>query len=164
MGVRKRGGSGAVKPETGPTTGIFTDAAVAGIAYVASSGAAGTTDERGSYKYNHGDTVEFKLGSMILGKVKGAPIVTPIELAADNGNRLQNILVLLQSLDMDGNPENGISIPADAAAAVSIPSIWTATSPRSRPQPNCRRRGRRAALPDLSGLWSRRALIFSRKA
>ena len=118
-GGEKRGGSGAVKPETGPTTGIFTDAAVAGIAYVASSGAAGTTDEKGSYKYNHGDTVEFKLGSMILGKVKGAPIVTPIELAADNGNRLQNILVLLQSLDMDGNPENGISIPADAAAAVS---------------------------------------------
>ena len=118
-GGEKRGGSGAVKPETGPTTGIFTDAAVAGIAYVAASGAAGTTDERGSYKYNHGDTVEFKLGSMILGKVKGAPIVTPIELAADNGNRLQNILVLLQSLDMDGNPENGISIPADAAAAVS---------------------------------------------
>lgn len=118
-GGEKGGGSGAVKPETGPTTGIFTDAAVAGIAYVAASGAAGTTDERGSYKYNHGDTVEFKLGSMILGKVKGAPIVTPIELAADNGNRLQNILVLLQSLDMDGNPENGISIPADAAAAVS---------------------------------------------
>jgi hypothetical protein len=118
-GGEKGGGSGTVKPETGPTTGIFTDAAVAGIAYVAASGAAGTTDERGSYKYNHGDKVEFKLGSMILGKVKGAPIVTPIELAADNGNRLQNILVLLQSLDMDGNPENGISIPADAAAAVS---------------------------------------------
>jgi hypothetical protein len=118
-GGEKRGGSGAGKPETGPTTGILTDAAVAGVGYVSSSGAEGTTDERGSYKYNHGDTVEFKLGSMILGKVKGAPIVTPIELAADNGNRLKNILVLLQSLDMDGNPENGISIPAGAAAAVN---------------------------------------------
>jgi hypothetical protein len=118
-GGDKRGGNGGGKPETGPTTGVLTDAAVAGVAYVSSSGAAGTTDERGSYKYNHGDTVEFKLGSMILGKVKGAPIVTPIELAADNPNRLKNILVLLQSLDADGNPENGISIPAGAAAAVS---------------------------------------------
>ena len=118
----------------------------------------------GSYKYNHGDTVEFKLGSMILGKVKGAPIVTPIELAADNGNRLQNILVLLQSLDMDGNPENGISIPADAAAAVSIPQ-----SGRRRRRVRGLSRiaegeGGRSALPDLSGLRSRRALIFSRKA
>ncbi|HEV7929862.1 MAG TPA: adhesin, partial [Nitrosospira sp.] len=118
-GGEKRGGNRAGKPETGPTTGILTDAAVAGVGYVSSSGAAGTTDERGSYKYNHGDTVEFKLGSMILGKVKGAAIVTPIELAADNPNRLKNILVLLQSLDVDGNPENGISIPAGAAAAVS---------------------------------------------
>ena len=117
-GGGKRAG-GAVKAETGPATGIVTDAAVAGIAYVASSGAAGTTDASGSYKYNQGDTIEFKLGSMILGKVKGAPIITPIELAADNGNRLQNILVLLQSLDMDGNPENGISIPVDASAAIS---------------------------------------------
>ena len=118
-GGEKRGGNSAAKPESGPTTGILTDAAVAGVGYVSSSGAAGTTDERGSYKYSHGDTVEFRLGSMILGKVKGAPIVTPIELAGDNGNRLKNILVLLQSLDVDGNPENGISIPAGAAAAVS---------------------------------------------
>ncbi|MEK7843152.1 MAG: hypothetical protein AAB241_02865 [Pseudomonadota bacterium] len=102
-----------------PTTGILTDAAVGGVAYLASSGAAGTTDEKGIYKYNHGDTVEFKLGSLIIGKVKGAPIVTPMELAGDNSARLQNLLVLLQSLDADGNPENGISIPAGAAAAIS---------------------------------------------
>ncbi len=102
-----------------PTTGILTDAAVGGVAYLASSGAAGTTDEKGVYKYNHGDTVEFKLGSLIIGKVTGAPIVTPMELAGDNSARLQNLLVLLQSLDADGNPENGISIPASAAAAIS---------------------------------------------
>ena len=110
--------SGA-KPQTGATTGILTDTAVSGVAYLASSGAAGTTDEKGVYKYNHGDTVEFKLGSLIIGKVKGAPIVTPMELAGDNDTRLQNLLVLLQSLDVDSNPENGILIPANAAAAIS---------------------------------------------
>ncbi len=110
--------SGA-KPQTGATTGILTDTAVGGVAYLASSGAAGTTDEKGVYKYNHGDTVEFKLGSLIIGKVKGTPIVTPMELAGDSSIRLQNLLVLLQSLDADGNPENGISIPAGTAAAIS---------------------------------------------
>ena len=102
-----------------PTTGVLIDAAVSGVAYLASSGAAGNTDGQGIYKYNHGDTVEFKLGSLVLGKVKGASIITPMELAEDNPTRLQNLLILLQSLDSDGNPENGISIPASAASAVS---------------------------------------------
>ena len=102
-----------------PTTGVLIDAAVSGVAYLASSGAAGNTDGQGIYKYNHGDTVEFKLGSLVLGKVKGASIITPMELAEDNPIRLQNLLILLQSLDSDGNPENGISIPASAASAVS---------------------------------------------
>ena len=112
-------GSGRGKTEKGPTTGKLLDAAVSGVAYAASSGATGTTDENGIFKYNHGDTVEFKLGSLLLGKVTGAAIVTPMELAGDNDHRLRNILVLFQSLDADGNPENGISIPANAASALS---------------------------------------------
>ncbi|MDQ3185115.1 MAG: adhesin [Pseudomonadota bacterium] len=111
-------GSGG-KTEKGPATGILMDTMVGGVAYLPSSGAASVTDEKGVFKYNHGDTVEFKLGSLVLGKVSGAPIITPIELAGDNGNRLQNLLILFQSLDVDGNLENGISIPPDAAAAVS---------------------------------------------
>ncbi len=116
-GVNKGASSGSAKPQTGPTTGILPD--TAGVAYLASSGVAGTTDENGVYKYNHGDTVEFKLGNLIIGKVKGAPVVTPIELAGDSSAKLQNLLILLQSLDADGNPENGISIPANAAASLS---------------------------------------------
>jgi len=116
-GVNKGASSGGGKPQTGPTAGILPD--TAGVAYLASSGAAGTTDEKGVYKYNHGDTVEFKLGSLIIGKVKGTPVITPIELAGDSSARLQNLLILLQSLDVDGNLENGISIPANAAASLS---------------------------------------------
>ena len=111
------GGGG--KTQTGPATGRFLDAAVSGVAYIAPSGS-GTTDENGLFKYNHGDTVEFKLGGLSLGKAKGAAIITPIELAGEeNDKRLQNLLVLLQSLDADGNPANGISIPASAASAVT---------------------------------------------
>ena len=113
------GVSGSGKQEKGPATGRLLDTAVSGVAYSASSGAAGNTDENGTFKYSHGDTVEFKLGALALGKVKGAAIVTPMELAGDSANKLQNLLILLQSLDVDGNPGNGISIPANAAAAVT---------------------------------------------
>src|SRR5687768_16655157 len=112
------GSSDGGKTEKGPATGRLLDTGVSGVAYTASSGDAGNTDENGTFKYNHGDTVEFKLGSLVLGKVKGAAIITPIELAGESANKLQNLLILLQSLDIDGNPDNGISIPPSAAAAV----------------------------------------------
>ncbi len=108
------------KHATGQTTGKLTAAsAVSGVTYSTSSKMAGITDASGIYNYNHGDMVEFKLGSLILGNVKAAAIVTPIDLAGDNNTRLQNLLVLLQSLDSDNDPGNGISIPTNAAAAVS---------------------------------------------
>lgn len=113
------GGNSAATAEKGPATGRLLDAAVSGVAYLASSGATGNTDESGIYKYSHGDTIEFKLGSLILGKPKGAAIITPMELASDSDKRLQNLLILLQSLDADGNAVNGITIPAAAAAAVT---------------------------------------------
>ena len=111
--------SGGGKPATGPTTGKLIDTAVSGVAYSTSSKIAGITDDGGIYNYNHGDTVEFKLGSLILGKVKATAIVTPVDLAGDSNTRLQNLLVLLQSLDSDNDLGNGISIPAKAADAVS---------------------------------------------
>lgn len=118
-GGNNSGGGGGGKPQTGPATGRLLDTAVGGVAYASPSGS-GTTDAQGTFKYNHGDTVEFKLGSLSLGKAKGAAIITPMELAGeDNDKRLRNLLILLQSLDVDGDPGNGISIPASAAAAVS---------------------------------------------
>ncbi|SEN68562.1 hypothetical protein SAMN05216404_10693 [Nitrosospira multiformis] len=113
------GNGGGGKTGTGPTTGRLLDTAVSGVGYAASSGAAANTDENGIFKYSHGDTVEFKLGGLALGKVKGAGIITPMELAGESTNKLQNLLILLQSLDIDGNPDNGISIPPSAAAAVA---------------------------------------------
>jgi len=105
---------------SGPAIGKLTDAAISGVNYSTSSKKTGTTDENGIYNYNHGDTVEFKLGSLTLGKVKATAIVTPINLAGDSLSRLQNLLVLLQSLDSDNEPGNGIFIPAAAAAAVGV--------------------------------------------
>ncbi|MBL79634.1 MAG: adhesin [Nitrosomonadaceae bacterium] len=102
----------------GATTGKLMDAAVSGVNYSTSSKMTGITDEHGTYKYNHGDTVEFKLGSLVLGETKASAIVTPINLAGGHIPRLQNLLVLLQALDSDSEPGNGISISEVAAAAV----------------------------------------------
>jgi hypothetical protein len=112
------GAGSSGKNLSGPATGKLMDAAVSGVNYSTSSKITGTTDKDGVYKYNHGDTVEFKLGSLILGEAKAAAIVTPIDLAGDSISRLQNLLVLLQSLDSDSEPGNGISISSVAAAAI----------------------------------------------
>ncbi|MBX9637900.1 MAG: adhesin [Nitrosomonas sp.] len=103
---------------TGPATGILVDSPVSGVTFAATSGKSGTTDEKGSFNFNHGDKIEFKLGGLTLGNIPGSQIVTPIELAGDNANKLQNLLVLLQSLDSDSDLSNGISISRETASAV----------------------------------------------
>ena len=121
---------GPTPPVVGSSTGVLTDAAVQGVAYRTSSGVAGTTDALGQYRYNPGDTVTFTLGTLTLGAVPATGVVTPIALAAGSENRLQNLLVLLQSLDADGVPDNGISIAAAAAAALT-PSVDLVSAPAS---------------------------------
>ena len=103
---------------TGPTTGILVDSPVSGVSYAASSGKNGVTNEKGEFNFNHGDKIEFKLGGLTLGNIQGSQIVTPIELAGDSDNKLQNLLILLQSLDSDSDLTNGISISNETAAAV----------------------------------------------
>ncbi|MBT9488116.1 MAG: hypothetical protein IV093_11460 [Rubrivivax sp.] len=112
-------GGGTPTPPVGSATGVLTDAAVQGVAFSTSSGVTGTTDALGQYRYNPGDTVSFALGALTLGAVPATAVVTPIELAGGSNDKLQNLLVLLQSLDADGVADNGINIPAAAAAAVT---------------------------------------------
>lgn len=109
----------APAPITGSAAGVLTDAAVGGVSFKTSSGVAGTTSATGGYTYNPGDTVEFKLGALSLGTVTATGIITPMELAGGSAAKLQNLLVLLQSLDTDGNLANGITVAAGSASAVS---------------------------------------------
>mgnify|MGYP001789089541 CR=1 FL=1 len=117
----------------GSSTGVLTDAAVEGVAYTTTSGVTGTTNPLGQYTYNAGDTVTFKLGALTLGTVPAASIVTPLELAAGNADKLLNLLVLLQSLDDDGVVSAGIKITPAVAAAVGtgvdlaqVPAVFAA--------------------------------------
>lgn len=115
------GGGGGAAPAAGSATGTLTDAAVQGVSYSATpSGITGLTNAQGEYRYDPGDVVTFRLGTLDLGSVTASfanRVVTPVDLADGSDDRLSNLLVLLQSLDADGDPSNGIVIPPAAAAA-----------------------------------------------
>jgi cyclophilin family peptidyl-prolyl cis-trans isomerase len=80
------------------------------------------TDSNGTFRYRPGERIAFSIGDLVLPTVTAAEIVTPKTLAgtsALDAPLLNNILTLLQSLDSDGNPSNGITISDGARAAVS---------------------------------------------
>jgi hypothetical protein len=99
-------------------TGILVDTPVQGVSFSTSSGVSGVSNAAGQYTYNENDVVTWRLGALTLGTSAATGVLTPIELANGSALRLQNLLVLFQSLDGDGNPGNGIAIPPAAAAAV----------------------------------------------
>ena len=100
----------------GSLSGVFVDAPVAGLEFETTSGVKGITDEEGKFTYNKGDEITFKIGNLILGKTKGADVVTPASLLSSLSNnevefaqKLQEMVALLLSLD-DDNTDNIIRI------------------------------------------------------
>lgn len=106
------------KTETG--TGRFLDSAVSGLEY-RSGAQRGVTDARGTFTYEKGASIQFKIGGIVLGETAPKDILTPIDLVpgATSGSNVQvrNILRLLQSLDADATPENGICINTTVLSA-----------------------------------------------
>ncbi|MDQ8038524.1 MAG: hypothetical protein REI12_13960 [Pedobacter sp.] len=121
------GGSSSATPSATVLTGVLTDSEIKGVAYSTSSGRSGTTDAAGHFDYVAGDTVTFRIGQLVLGSYKptgSSATVTPLELATTGGvvdaDKVSNLLVLLQSLDSDGDASNGIEIlPAVGTALTS---------------------------------------------
>lgn len=121
------GGGGSSTAAAGPVqNGKLLDSAVIGVQYTTSGGLSGITGSNGQFQYRSGDTVTFKIGSLVLGSmvVTGSDaIVTPILLATTGGvvnsNKVVNLLVLLQSLDEDGLAGNGLSINPAVGAALT---------------------------------------------
>lgn len=120
-------GGGSAPTGDSLATGVLSDSPVAGVQYLRNGAASGNTDILGQFRYKAGETVEFRIGKLVLGSVTAtgsAMTVTPLQLAQGlstatlRANRVTNLLVLLQSLDDDGNPADGISIPAAAVAAL----------------------------------------------
>ncbi len=103
-------------------SGVFVDSAVSGLSYATDSGS-GTTGADGAFSYQEGETVTFSIGDLVLGSASGAETLSPLDIvdgAADaTDQRVVNICVLLQTLDQDGNLNNGIQITTAIAGVVS---------------------------------------------
>ncbi len=125
------GGGGSESGNSAPAnelTGTFVDSPVSGLHY-ATATRSGLTNEDGEFKYLSGETVTFSIGSTVLGSTPGDDLVTPFHLLGINVpeaqtqilnalssqqvnslDRVINIASLLQALDSDGNPDNGIDL------------------------------------------------------
>lgn len=117
------GGGGSSSSSGGSSgtvlNGQFIDSAVQGIRYETTT-QSGTTDASGTFSYESGETVRFYVGSILIGEVLGSSIITPIELvgATDETDRtVTNIARFMQTLDDDGNPDNGIVITSAVSNA-----------------------------------------------
>jgi para-nitrobenzyl esterase len=107
---------------TDPSTGTFVDSPVAGLNYSTLT-KSGTTDVNGNFSYYITETVTFSIGNLQLGSSTGKATVTPSDIVSGatgvTDQRVSNIGRLLQTLDEDGDLNNGIKINAQTAAIVS---------------------------------------------
>ena len=94
-------------------TGVFIDSAVEGLFYSTAT-LSGTTDADGTFTYFPSEIVRFYIGDILIGSAEGQDILTPLEFVPDAEDashpEVTNILRFLQSLDEDGDPDNGITI------------------------------------------------------
>lgn len=116
------GGSseGEPEPKAAPQAGVFLDSPVINIGYRTET-LSGETNSQGEYQYLAGESVTFFIGDLEFPATQAKGVLTPLDLA--NAQEVTDIKVvnmvrLLQTLDKDGNPDNGISI-SDAAKAAA---------------------------------------------
>ncbi len=106
--------------------GQFVDSPVGGLEYLRSN--KGTelylTNDNGEFQYQEGETVTFKIGQLTLGSAKGGATISPRDIASEAGSI--NVARVLQTLDDDGNPSNGITISAQVRSKAA-----KATTPRN---------------------------------
>ena len=95
------------------STAFYLDSAVVGVDYATSRGLRGQTGAQGDFKFIAGDSVTLSLGDLVLRQVSNLQ---------DGQKIIENndsIIVLLQSIDEDGNASNGIQVTQTAKAAVN---------------------------------------------
>ena len=138
------GGSGGGAGDGGSLIkqGVFVDGPVEGLEYKTAT-QSGFTDVNGTYGYQEqeiehhqeiivvGELITFSVGDIVVGHGIAKAQMTPVDLvdaAQDQNNpevnpTVTNISRLLVSLDVDGNPDNGITISQqirDACRGISI--------------------------------------------
>ena len=106
-----------------PSTARFGATPVAGLDVQGTGTAAQRTGARGEFRHAAGETVRFSIGALALGSAVGAPTLDALGITAGatavSDRRVTNKLVLLQTLDGDGDLNNGIQIGDTARGIVS---------------------------------------------
>ena len=100
-------------------TWVLIDSPVEGLRYSTES-QSGLTNSQGEFYYRSGETIVFSLGDIRFPQVMAQARITPFTLAGTENIddiKVVNIARLLQTLDADANPENGIAITSKAHLA-----------------------------------------------
>jgi hypothetical protein len=122
------GGGGSSTPtDTNTTnlTGQFVDAAVANISYrTVPSGLTGRTDTNGFFSYQTGDSIIFSIRGKDLPTLPTSNKITISSFdnlsTTDNPDLGINIATLLQTLDQDNDPSNGLHIPTETEETAEL--------------------------------------------
>ena len=132
------GGGGGKSGDDSPDVrmGQFIDSPVQGLRYETDT-QNGITNADGEFEYIDGESIRFYFGSWLVGEAIATPELTPFSLNGVNGiddiaqferwwisnvqgsyhtdvrdeTRAMNLAFLLQNLDLDSDPENGITLP-----------------------------------------------------
>lgn len=112
------GGGGTDTSTSGSTvnTGTLIDSNVAGMNYRTAT-QSGATSALGEYRYLTGESVTFSIGGFDFPPVPAKSVVTPLDLANSKSmydTGVVNIARLLQTLDDNGDPTDGINISLTA--------------------------------------------------
>lgn len=122
-GGGSKGSSDDPDNQTRVETGVFLDSPIINIGYRTET-MSGLISTNGEYKYLAGETVTFFIGNLEFPAVAASGTVTPLDIAATsdiNDSKVINMIRLLQTLDKDGNPENGLTITEAAkSSAVQV--------------------------------------------
>ncbi len=90
--------------------GYLVDSAVSGLRYI-SGNHFGLTGADGKFGYMSGEPIQFYIGNNLIAQMDTpTELITPYDFSPGSTHKVISTLMLLQSLDNDGNPENGIQI------------------------------------------------------
>lgn len=163
-------------------SGVFVDSPVQGLVYT-SGATTGVTDAMGTFQYETGQPVTFSLGRVTIGTIAaGKAVVYPTDLAPgamdETDATVSNMVRLLQTLDDDGDPANGILItdavrnslttqlnfaqtktdfsadPAVAAAVATATALRTSGVTTLKDAAAAEAHFRFTLLADFAGTWS----------
>ncbi|MEO6699140.1 MAG: Calx-beta domain-containing protein [Paraperlucidibaca sp.] len=116
--------------------GTFYDSTVQGLAYRTAS-QNGVTDAKGQFTYRAGESITFSFAGVSLPAAPALSLMNPRmlfsstgALADSNDNRVVNFSRLLQSVDADANPANGLDIrEASAQLAPQVSGLNLSVEP-----------------------------------